>query len=321
MAFSHDSWRELGLRGLSNEDLLRRFRDETRRGASSGPATYAARLGSAIRRYEVASGQTAHLLDCISNVDTLASVLSCDRSLREPDRQISRRTVKGVLSAFTAFIAWVPLPSTVDRDLLRRNLAESRIRISRRRGLRLVIDRGNAAPAAEVVPPTAADIVRVMEVLSQSNHQLGPVTADLVGTCYLTAIRIGVALMLTRSDLFLGTNRRWFIAVYEKSRSDRRPVLLRVPRPPILKRWAALPEGAPLWQSGGATLSYSIAARLITKAAAEAELPHLTFHHLRHAFATELASVTDLRTVMNAVGWAGEDVAQGYIHPGRADAH
>lgn len=297
----------------TNREILQELVRLTEHDTGSTARLHAERIQAQLKRYARAHGDTPALISVVTDALLWGRVLKCDRSLVK-DRQISRGALVGIRDAFAALTAALPPPPGTTRDELRRNLQTAREQSTEQRGLRRVLKVGRAPSRDRRPVPTVAEIELTIAAIRKLPHQLADCCADLVGFCYLTAVRIGAALALTGAAVEVMPDGRCWVYVHEKARADRRPVLVRTQRRELQLRWrnAALDE--PLWSEGDKQLSKAQAARLLRLGCERAGVTPFTFHRLRGSFATDVEAILGLGVTMQAVGWLAETVAEGYIH-------
>lgn len=317
MEQSHGERSEAALWDQPNDEILAAFRARSEHDSGGTARHRAGAIRAQLRRYELKSGRTVHLKEAISDAALLGEIMCCDLRL-DGRSALSRAALNGTRRAFTALVAELPPPPGWSRAELRRNLDEARSRSTTVRGLRFV-SRGGRPPGKDDRPvPTRAEVCRVIEALRRSPDQLAAMTADAVAIAYVTGARIGAILALRRAQLRAMPDGKWWLFVYEKARSDCRPLALAGLGTDLLGRWRHLLPDESLWADGEFVLDYPRAARLLRKGCDAAGVEQFTFHRERHAFMTDLADLLGFDVARNSGGWLRETVAQQYRH--RRDA-
>lgn len=134
---------------------------------------------------------------------------------------------------------------------------------------------------------------------------------------YLTSLRVGAALALTRADLRQLPNGTWWVHAHEKARPDARPVLVPPEQGALALAWQQLSADASLWVVGGRQVRLDEVRTWITAGCAQAGVARFTPHNLRHAFARDLVPYLGLTGTMHAGGWLAAPVLERYLDASR----
>ncbi len=306
-----DQRRELRPESLA---MLRRFEAETARGDGVTAITYRRRIEAALGRFQLVGEQEPLLEELVCDARVLAIVIGLDVS-RRSGKRLAASTIHGTSDAFRALIAWMPASDRSERRRRMEVLDEALMSNSTVRGRRRKLLPGHRDVARRSAL-SRREIETIIRELRLDPDPLSGVAADLAGFLSLTGIRVGAALSLKRSELVRGPGDRWCIVIREKSRPQRRLVVVRSPnRAVLLRRWEPLAEHAPLWQRGGLTLTEKSFRRLLSAAASRAAIEgKVVPHQIRHSFATDAVRAVGFATAKRAGNWVSDDVAQSYMH-------
>lgn len=302
-----------------NKEILADFVALTSHDTGGTARGVAERIDAALKRYAASSGRyDIPLRIVITNVDILSTVMANDMSLLT-GRQLSYQTMALVRHAFRAFAAAVTPPPGHTRADLRAIFDTARAGGEEYAGQRRRLTVGNRSHRPKHVPTDEEIKALVQDWWARGGS--GPLYADLTVFLRLTGVRVNAALALRVRDLRPMPDGTTWVPVHEKSRKDRRLVLVPPSQSALVSAWRTREPDAYLWaHPDGRQVRRSAYYDKLAKACKRLGIPRFSPHGLRARLGRELTRDLGLDRAMSAIGWeTSEAPERHYLSPQNPD--